>query len=174
MDFDWKALVGTVAPTIATALGGPLAGLGVKAVVGALGLTDGSGEKEIAAAMASATPDQLLALKKADQEFAVKMAELDIDLERINAEDRNSARQREISTGDSMTPRALAFLVTVGFFGVLAYMLTKGLPAESGGRDAMLLMLGSLGTAWSGIVAYYFGSSAGSKQKSDAMARASK
>ena len=29
MDFDWKSVVGTVAPTIATALGGPLAGVAV-------------------------------------------------------------------------------------------------------------------------------------------------
>lgn len=172
MDFDWKKLVGSVAPAIATALGGPMAGLGVKAITEALGLKAGASEKDVAAALAGATPDQLLALKQADHAFALKMEELGVNLEEINARDRDSARRREIDTGDSWTPRLLAMGVTAGFFGVLAYMLKYGLPAEAGGRDAMLLMLGSLGTAWTGIVAYYFGSSAGSKAKTDAMARA--
>ena len=39
MDFDWKSVVGTVAPTIATALGGPLAGVAVSSLAAAFGLS---------------------------------------------------------------------------------------------------------------------------------------
>ena len=162
-------LVRTVAPTIASAVGGPLAGMATRAISEALlGKPDGS-EQELAEAAAKATPEQLLALKQAENEFAVKMRELDIDLERIANEDRNSARHREIHTRD-WTPRVLAGLITSGYFGALFYMLVNGLP-QHGGSEAMLVMLGTLGTAWGGIVAYYFGSSAGSKEKTEAMNR---
>lgn len=165
-------LVRTVAPTIASAVGGPLAGMATRAISEALlGKPDGS-EQELAEAAAKATPEQLLALKQAENEFAVKMRELDIDLERLANEDRNSARNREIQTKD-WTPRILAGLITVGYFGALFYMLRNGLP-QHGGSEAMLVMLGTLGTAWGGVVAYYFGSSAGSKAKDEAMRRNAK
>jgi hypothetical protein len=162
-------LVRTVAPSIASAVGGPLAGMATKAISEALlGKPDAS-EAELVQAAAKATPEQLLALKKAEQEFEVQMRELDIDLERIANADRDSARNREIKTKD-LTPKILAGFITAGYFGVLFYMLRNGLP-QHGGSEAMLVMLGTLGTAWGGVVAYYFGSSAGSKEKTDAMNR---
>jgi hypothetical protein len=132
-----------------------------------LGKPDGT-EDELLSAAKSATPEQLLALKQAEQSFVVKMRELDLDLERISNEDRNSARNREIKTGD-YTPKLLAAAVTFGFFGVLFWMIANGLPANGG--EAMLVMLGTLGTAWGAIVSYYFGSSAGSREKTQAMNR---
>jgi hypothetical protein len=162
-------LVRTVAPALASAVGGPLAGMAVRTISEALlGKPDGT-EDELAQAAARATPEQLLALKRAEQDFAVKMRELDIDLERIASADRGSARDREVATKD-WTPRILAGLITGGYFGVLFYMLRNGLP-QHGGSEAMLVMLGTLGTAWGGVVAYYFGSSAGSKAKDEALRR---
>lgn len=166
MNFDWKALVGALAPTIATAFGGPLAGLGVKAVIGALGLGDGAGEAEIAATLASATPDQLLALKKADQEFAVRLKQLGIDLEKVNAEDRSSARNMQVQTR-SWVPGVLAIVITIGFFGVLSFILGFGLKKEMAGAEALLVMLGALGTAWGAVVNFFYGSSSGSVGKDE-------
>lgn len=155
-------LVRTVAPSIATAVGGPLAGMATRAISEALlGKPDGT-EAELAEAAKNATPEQLLALKQAEQDFTVRMRELEIDIQRIDAADRDSARDREVKTGD-WTPRALAAAVTCGFFSVLGCMLLYGLPPQGG--EALLIMLGTLGTAWGVIVSYYFGSSAGSREK---------
>ena len=163
------SIVRTVAPTIASAVGGPLAGMAVRTISDALlGKPDGT-EEELAQAALAATPEQLLALKKAEQDFIVQMRELDIDLERIGNQDRDSARNREIKLKD-VTPKVLAAIITVGYFGVLFWMLNYGLPSN-GGSEAMLVMLGTLGPAWGGIVAYYFGSSAGSRDKNETINR---
>ena len=150
-------LIGSVAPTIATALGGPVAGMAVKALSGALfGHEDGS-QDDIMNALANPTGDQLAAIKKIDADFKIQMKSLDIDLERIAAGDRASARDMQKETKDWI-PRALAVTVTIGFFGILLYMLVYGLPTT--GNEALLLLLGALQTAWMGIIAFYFGASA--------------
>ncbi len=60
MDFGkMGGLLAQVAPTIASALGGPLAGLAVKTLSSALLGTEQGSEQEVAAALSSATPDQL-------------------------------------------------------------------------------------------------------------------
>lgn len=160
-------LLGQVAPTIATALGGPLAGLATKTLSNVLlGHEEGDAEA-VSMALQNATPEQLSNVKKIDADFKVRMKELDIDLERIAAGDRDSARRREMTVGDH-TPKILAAAVTIGFFGILFWMFVNGVPKN--GNEALLLMLGALQTAFTGIIAYYFGSSAGSKAKNDLLA----
>ena len=157
-------VVGSVAPTIASALGGPLAGAAVKELSSVLlGRSDAS-PAEIEEAISKASPETWAAVRKADQEFETKMAELGFKTEELEFKDRDSARNREIQTNDK-TPARLAAAVTVGFFGILGYLLMEGAPEDGG--EALFIMLGSLGTAWTGIIGYYFGSSAGSKMKSD-------
>ena len=56
----------------------------------------------------------------------------------------------------------LALVITVGFFGLLSYMLKFEVP--NGNKDVMNILLGSLGTAWITIVGFFFGSSIGSKE----------
>lgn len=159
-------LLGQIAPSIATALGGPLAGVAVRTLSNALfGHEDGT-EQQVSDALSSATPDQLAAIKKIDADFKVRMRELDIDLERISAGDRNSARQMQQNTKDS-TPKILAYFITFGFFGALVWILVFGLPQT--GTEVLLMMLGSLSTSWTGVMQFYYGSSLGSKAKTDAL-----
>lgn len=164
---DWKSIVGSVAPTLASALGGPLAGMAVSAVSQAvLGKADAS-EADIGEAISkSNNPDILLKLKTAEQEFAAKIKQLNIDLEKIAADDRNSARQREVAVRDS-TPRNLAYLYTGGYFIMLVALFKFGVPNES--RDLLNTLIGILSAAEVGIITYYFGSSAGSAKKSETM-----
>lgn len=169
MKIEWKKILGTVAPVLATAAGGPLAGVVVKTLASKLLGKPEATQEEVETAIVAASPDTLIKLKEIEAQFEKEMAQVGIDFERIASEDRASARGREIAVRDR-TPSLLAFLITVGFFGTLGWMLVNGKPLSGG--DALLVMLGALGGAWASVVSYFFGSSAGSKQKTEALSRA--
>lgn len=167
MNFDWKKLVSTVAPAIGTALGGPLGGLAVKALGSAFGLSQDATEDQVAAAVAGASPSDLLALKQADQQFAKDMKSLDVDLERISMQDRDSARQREVAVRDN-TNRNLAYAYTAGYFGLLWSILYFGVKPEV--ETLINVLIGILTAAQAAIMGYYFGSSKGSDDKNKIIA----
>ena len=154
---DWLK---TIAPTIATALGGPLAGLAIEAVSKAVGIDPKDVQSTISEGKLSA--DQIMLLKQAEVQMAARAQEMGLDFAKLNVEDRKSAREMQAETR-SYIPAILAVTVTVGFFGILIGMMTETFKTS----DALMLMLGSLGTAWTGIIAFYFGSSAGSQAKDD-------
>jgi len=148
----------SVAPTIASALGGPLAGLAVEAISKAVGIDP----KDVQSTIDSGklTSEQIGQIKLAEIEMAARAQELGLDFEKLSVQDRSSARDMQSAT-KSMIPSVLAMLVTMGFFGILVGLMTEQFKTS----DALMMMLGSLGTAWTGIIAFYFGSSAGSQAK---------
>ena len=154
-----KSVLATVAPLLGTALGGPFGGLAGTLISKALGTTD---PKAMEAAITSTDPDILLKLKQADTDFQTQMKALDISEEKLHFDDIANARAREIAVKDHL-PAILAISVTLGFFGILAFMCVNGAPTSGG--EPFLVMLGALGAAWTGIISYYFGSSAGSAAK---------
>jgi hypothetical protein len=169
MAFDWKAAVSTVAPTLGTMLGGPLAGTAISAILGVFGLDSGASEAQIAKAVQNATPEQLLALKAEDNRHAEAMEQLGLKREEIAATDRGSARERETKTGDVWTPRVLATVVIGGFFACVGAVMFG---AVEGIKDPLTAgMVGSLigyaSAKADQVVSYYFGSSASSKAKDD-------
>lgn len=97
-----------------------------------------------------------------DQRMAELQTQAELKLAELEAADRASARTRETAVKDR-TPAVLAYSITGGFFGVLSGMMFIEIPLTA--KDVLYVMVGSLGTAWTGVIAYYFGSSAGSAAK---------
>jgi hypothetical protein len=160
---DWLK---SIAPTLATALGGPLAGLAINAVSSALGIDPDKVQETISSG--KLTADQIASIQQAELALKARAQELGLDFAKLAVDDRKSAREMQIST-KSFIPPALAILVTLGFFGILVGMMMETFKTS----EPLMLMLGSLGTAWTGIIAYYFGSSAGSAAKSELLHQSS-
>jgi hypothetical protein len=165
MNLGTKALdiLKTYAPMIALAVGGPAGPFAAAALHAVLGTTD---DKQVDAAITGATPDQLIQLRTANQSFEAKMKELDISEEQLRFADTASARAREMAVKDH-TPTYLAYLTTFGFFASLAGAFFLSIPDAS--KAIVFSMIGSLGTVWITQQGYYFGSSAGSADKSAAI-----
>jgi hypothetical protein len=169
---DWTTILKTVAPWIGTAVAGPLGGMAVTAAANALGLSDKTTDA-LKTALSGATPEQMLALKKADQDFAVQMQALGYkqvtDLEAIAAGDRKDARAMQVAT-HSKVPAVLSVIVTTGFLGLLTGMMLGVLKAED--NQAMLIMLGALGVAFGQVMNYWLGSTRDSSRKTELLAQA--
>ncbi len=151
---DWKSLL----PTIGRVIGGPLGGMAVEAVGKAIGISEPTIAKVQDALDGNTLTDaQIVALREADAQLKVRMRELDIDLEKLATEDRDSARRMQAKT-QSRVPAVLALIITVGFFGVLAGLLTGHFDLWDNAGITMLI--GSLATSWGMVVSFYYGSAA--------------
>ena len=159
---DWLK---TIAPTIATALGGPLAGMAVSAVAKAIGCEPEQVQDVISSGKLDAT--QVAAIQLAELELKKQAQSMNLDFAKLIAEDKKSARDMQIAT-KSWIPSVMAVGVTCGFFGIL-FGLMYGQIQHAPQID---IMLGSLGTAWTGIISFYFGSSAGSQAKTELLSKA--
>ena len=168
-----KKLVGLlkgVAPGIATAIGGPLGGVAMKFLADKF--TDGD-TGSVEDFLLSANPETLKELKVAEMEFDSHMRELDVDIERLNAADRDSAR--DLAKKTSILPQViLSTLFIVGYFSLMYLFFTSDLVNQLNdfAKGQLGIMIGVLTAAIAQIMNFWFGSSSGSKQKTEALAKA--
>ena len=163
---DWKALIGTVAPWIATALTGPLGGMAVTAAADALGLSEKT-ESALKQALSGVTPEQMLALKNADQAFQVRMQELGLSREQLVFQDREGARKREAAVGDK-TNRNLAYTIIGAFIAMAIGTLMGWAKADSVLAGTII---GYLSAKAEQVLSYYFGSTSNSAEKTRLLAQ---
>lgn len=160
-----KQILAAVAPILGTAIGGPfgtMAGTLLSEVLG----TPAGDEKAAEAALLKASPETLLAVKNADQAFAVRMKELGIQESQLAFNDIANARAREIAVKDT-TPRNLAYMV-IGFTGLMIAATMLGYTKVESALAGTLV--GYLVAECRSALTYYFGSSQGSKDKDEAIA----
>jgi len=168
---DVGKLIAQSAPLLGGALAGPAG-----ATIGSLIATKFGGD--------NAHPDTLRTLINADPQAAIKLKELELEhqlaLERlmiqseqteqqICADDRASARLREAEVDKTpveqrdKTPARLAYLLTIGVLWALGCLLYFPVPPQN--HELLCVFLPTLLPVWIGAMAYYHGSSAGSRSK---------
>jgi hypothetical protein len=147
-----KSLVGAVAPTIGTALGGPMSGMAANMIADVLGVPNTP--KAIEKAIQEATPEQMLELKKAEQEFELQMKELDVDVFKLETADIQDARGK---FSKDWTARIVGVSVVGGFMGYIFLVTLQ--PPEQNSEALINLVLGYLGGLASAVISFYFGAS---------------
>jgi hypothetical protein len=180
---DALHILGSVAPTLATAIGGPFAGMAVSAIEGAIGgkaTTPADQQKAIETALLGTDPATLLALKKAETDFTAQMASLGIEKDKLVFDDIASARSMQVATKDPTVGR-LAWLVIGGFLLVSTFECiamvawpTKWAAIPAAALNLLGIIFGFLANEAKSAGAFYFGSTAGSQAKDQTLSEIAK
>ena len=145
-------IIGSVAPTLGTALGGPLGGMAGDVISKVLGVDNNPASLE--KAIATATPEQLMEIKKAEKEFEAKMKELDVDLYKLETQEKQDARK---TFSKDWTARIIGIAMVGGFLGYIFLVTLQ--PPEQNSEALINLVLGYLGGLASAVISFYFGAS---------------
>jgi len=152
------ALLKSLAPTIASAAGGPMAGMAVKMAASKLGIPDATANE--IEDLIEREPEKAVLLKEADKDFKNRIREMEIDLESFKTEvdDRKDARAK--FSGD-VTPKVFCILALV-LYG--AYVMTVTiLPHDQNDETIISLVLGQLSGILGTCAAFFYGGSNGKK-----------
>lgn len=162
---DWLK---SIAPTLATALGGPLAGLAVGVLGKAMGWEDATQEKvKDLLQSGQLSSEQIAAIKLAELELKKQEGELGFRFAELEIRDRDSARSREVAVKDNVN-RNLAYIVVGAFLAVIGATLLGYAKVESVLAGTLI---GYLSAKAEQVLAYYFGSSKSSDRKTELLSQ---
>lgn len=164
-----KALtvVKAVAPLLGTAIGGPFGAIAGVLISKALGTTDDASTQ---AALVNATPEQLLAIKNAENQFTEFMTQAGITKDKLAYDDIASARNMEVQTKDP-TPRRLAYMV-LGGTGVAIGAVLAGYAKVDGATAGVLI--GYLISECKAVMQYFYGASASNAAQAETISEIAK
>jgi hypothetical protein len=149
-----------VAPVLATAVAGPAGGAAVGWIASKLGIPD----------------DTIEGVTKAltgNPEMTLKLKELDLEYAKLEVQDRDSARQAyaQVATSEHATKldKVVVPVLALGVVG-LAFTLIGVLMFVNTPQDQQQIIIFALGfitSAAGQVLSFYFGSSQGSKDKTE-------
>jgi len=154
-------LLKSIAPTLATAVAGPLGGAAVTALASKFGVSDSI--DAVAKAIAG------------DPQAAEKLQELELEYAKLDAQDRDSARKTYATVATSENATKLEKLVVpvlalgvVGLaFSLIGILMFVDTPNDQ--QQLVIFALGFITSAAGQVLSFYFGSSQGSKDKAEDM-----
>lgn len=165
---DWKKLGSKIkkfAPLLGTVIPGGSLATGVISMV-----ADAIGAEPAPESIARAinNPDVRAKLIELQATHKTELQRLALQSDQIFLADRASARNREVELAKATGKRdytlsLLAIALVVGFFTVCGVMMYKPLP--DGQSEVVYMLFGNLGSGFTAVLGYYFGSSKGSSEK---------
>ena len=168
---DWTTVLKSIAPTVATALLGPLGGEAVSALGNVLGVSEATQDK-IADVIKSAgmTPEQITALKQLELEYQNTEKERGFKYAELSFQDRDSARKANVAGGTQRPLFWLSLFLLCVTIGSEAIVLFHGYPPET--SDLVVgRVLGLMDAVAMLVLSYWYGTTNGSAQKSELLAQ---
>ena len=149
-----------VAPVLATAVAGPAGGAAVGWIASKLGIPD----------------DTIEGVTKAltgNPEMTLKLKELDLEYAKLEVQDRDSARQAYAQVAisehatklDKVVVPVLALGVVGLAFTLIGVLMFVNTPTDQ--QQIIIFALGFITSAAGQVLSFYFGSSQGSKDKTE-------
>ena len=163
-DKKWFQAIMKIAPSIATAIGGPFGGLAATVLKEVTGLDQAGVEK----AIAEGSPDIFLQLKQAEQAFELELERIGLERDALEFGDIDSARARQMAMKDH-TPAILTG-VALTFFFVLSGSVLYNLDIVQANQAFVMFLFGAASGWVTQGMSYFLGSSKGSQRKTDLLA----
>jgi len=171
MSADWKSILSQVAPTIATALGGPLAGMAVAFIGNKVLGKPAATVDDIANLVTSTDPQALVQLKQAELDFQAHLQDVGVQLDQLDVSDRESARNLAIARG--FWPQIALSVVFLGGYFMLMWVIVVGsVNIPPAYHDLAVTLIGVLTAGVPMILNFWFGSTHGSQKKDNTIAAA--
>ena len=174
---NWIDTIKGIAPTVATALGGPLAGAAVAAIGSALGMSEPTQEGiEKVFTDGLVKPEDMLKIKQLELEFKThesdmgfKYADLAFKNDALAVEDRKDARKSNVDSGAQMPLFYLSLFLLGVTLGCEVAVLFMGYPA--GTPDLVVgRVLGLMDAVATMVLVYWYGSNKDSARKTNLLA----
>ena len=169
---DWKQTLMKFAPTVAAALGGPLAGTAVVAIGELLGITNPT-EESISNVISSGklTPEQISTLKELELKYQAEEKERGFRYEELAFKDRDSARKANVEGGTQKNLFWMSIFLLSITIGTEITILFNGYPKELS-EIIVGRVLGLMDSVSLLVLSYWYGTTNGSAQKNTLLANA--
>jgi hypothetical protein len=160
---SWLDKIKQYAPDIAMAIasgGATLPALAMKAVSDAIPGVEIKTQKQMIAAIDSASPDEMLALQESNNSFTIQMKQLSNDLTATELSDVKDARKQH---KHSAMPAAICIVLTMLVAGAGYMLMTTSIP--DGNQDIAYMLFGQVTALWGASVTYWVGTTRSSAEK---------
>jgi hypothetical protein len=171
MNDTLKSFLSGLAPTLASALGGPLFGVAVAGLTKILGI-DGGTVADVTKAISDGrvTPEQVAEIRKLEMQFQSDEKERGFRYAELEFKDRDSARNANVHGGIQAHMFWLSVTLLVLTLGTEIYILFNGYPNTL--PDIIVgRILGLLDGVALLVLGYHYGTTSNSMQKSAMLAQ---
>lgn len=166
---SWIDTLKKIAPTVASALGGPLAGVAVTAIGELFGMAEPTADKiQAAIENSQLTGEQITGLRQLELKLKAEEQERSFRYAELEFKDRDSARKASVEGGTMGKLFGLSIILLAITLGTEVGIMFNGLPPDVN-ELVVGRVLGLMDAIALTVMSFWYGTSSGSVRKTDLM-----